>query len=101
MIRHQNEFIYIMVILTCDHINPQSESIWRWLPKDIIFHIFSFLKYRIQWIGKSDLEIVEFIRFMIDQAHQIKSIISQGRGIKIIQTKKHVGKSYQFLIKNQ
>jgi hypothetical protein len=80
IIQRRDQFIRAMLILACDAVNPNSQSLWHQLPNDLMRQIIDLINFNSNGdsIGKSAKQIKKCKQFIFDNAQELHTSLQEA-----------------------
>ena len=102
-VERQADMFYSLCLLSNEHENINSLSIWKNIPKEIKKKIFQFVEYNSNFFYKTESSFKNLSYFLLENSMLVKQASDQKKGIKIKENLAVDGKgdSFSFFSKNE
>jgi Ran GTPase-activating protein (RanGAP) involved in mRNA processing and transport len=96
MLARRQEFIFKIIMLARNAKDPNPDSLWANLPKEIKLHVISYLNLASEsYIGKTAKQTKQCVQFIFSNIDECNVLIKDKQKIKLIE-KQDVRGNYQF-----
>jgi Leucine-rich repeat (LRR) protein len=79
----RNRVLSLFYVLLDDHRNPQSESYWKILPKEILLYLLGFLSEPFPYLQKDSVQIQDCLNFMWSNFSELKKQLQNNFQFRI------------------
>jgi hypothetical protein len=96
MLVRRQQFLFKIIMLARNARNPNFDSLWANLPKEIKLHVLSYLNLAsVSYIGKTAKQTGQCVQFIFTHINECNVLIKDKQKIKLLE-KKAVNSNYQF-----
>jgi hypothetical protein len=96
MLARRQQFLFKIIMLARNARNPNLDSLWANLPKEIKFHVLNYLNLASEsYIGKTAKQTGQCIQFIFAHIDECNVLVKNKQQIKLLE-KKAVNNNYQF-----